>query len=277
MLSVGRIYCDLVFAGLPHLPRAGTEIFAERLTLHAGGGAFASAAAFAAEGGRAEVAGYLPAAPFDAVVRKEAARCKLGLTHAASAPEGTDPQITAALPVEGERAFVTRAPGQAVPPLRAEDLAGVRHLHFGEARSLVDHADLIAFARQAGASISADCAWDEALDPQALAPLLAALDLFLPNKDEVALLRGLGLDPFCAPLTVVKQGGAGATLYGPCGEIHRPATPRAACDTTGAGDAFNGGFLAAWLAGATHEASLDAGNRCGAAAVMAFGATGWID
>jgi sugar/nucleoside kinase (ribokinase family) len=42
-------------------------------------------------------------------------------------------------------------------------------------------------------------------------------------------------------------------------------------DTTGAGDAFNGGFLSAWLRGASIEQCLEAGNRIGAASTRKAG------
>ena len=47
-----------------------------------------------------------------------------------------------------------------------------------------------------------------------------------------------------------------------------PATPR---DTTGAGDAFTGAFLAALLAGADTEAAAAQGCRAGARAVQHVG------
>nr|WP_272211584.1 hypothetical protein [Marinicella sp. W31]MDC2877480.1 hypothetical protein [Marinicella sp. W31] len=38
VLCVGRIYCDLIFTGLERMPVLGREIFAENLTIAAGGG-----------------------------------------------------------------------------------------------------------------------------------------------------------------------------------------------------------------------------------------------
>ena len=50
VLSLGRIYCDLIFTGLPAMPRLGREVFAEGMTLSLGGGAFITAAHSAAHG-----------------------------------------------------------------------------------------------------------------------------------------------------------------------------------------------------------------------------------
>ncbi|MFH1475718.1 MAG: PfkB family carbohydrate kinase, partial [Chloroflexota bacterium] len=56
-----------------------------------------------------------------------------------------------------------------------------------------------------------------------------------------------------APVAIVKRGADGATVLargaaGPAVRLEVPTRPVAASDTTGAGDAFDAGFLAAWLA-----------------------------
>ena len=42
-------------------------------------------------------------------------------------------------------------------------------------------------------------------------------------------------------------------------------------DTTGAGDSFDAGFLAAWLAGEPLQRALALGNACGALSTRALG------
>ena len=73
VLCAGRLYCDLVFVNAPRLPTPGTEVFAPGLTLHAGGGAFITAANLAALGHQAFQLSTLPAAPFDQVVQNDLA------------------------------------------------------------------------------------------------------------------------------------------------------------------------------------------------------------
>ncbi|MFJ3301616.1 carbohydrate kinase family protein [Streptomyces sp. NPDC086549] len=107
----------------------------------------------------------------------------------------------------------------------------------------------------------------------------AGLDVLLPSRDEACLLTGLR-DPADAavklsrhvPLVVAKLGADGALVARAGTVVARvptaPATPR---DTTGAGDAFTGAFLAGLVAGADPEAAAAAGCRAGARAVEQVG------
>ncbi|GAA3035390.1 carbohydrate kinase family protein [Streptomyces glomeratus] len=109
--------------------------------------------------------------------------------------------------------------------------------------------------------------------------LAEGVDVLLPSRDEACLLTGLP-DPGDAaaklsrhvPLVVAKLGEDGA-LVAASGTVRAripalPATPR---DTTGAGDAFTGAFLAALLAGAEPEEATVEGCRAGAKAVEKVG------
>ncbi|MCX5282624.1 carbohydrate kinase family protein [Streptomyces sp. NBC_00198] len=166
-------------------------------------------------------------------------------------------------------------------------LAGVGRLHlsgylfFSEpSRALVSV--VLESARSAGVPVSVDPAsagFLTALGVDRFLELAAGADVLLPSRDEACLLTGLP-DPADAaaklsrqfPLVVVKQGGAGA-LVARSGTVRarvpaRSATPR---DTTGAGDAFTGAFLAALLAGTAPEAAAVAGCAAGAKAVERVG------
>jgi ribokinase len=98
--------------------------------------------------------------------------------------------------------------------------------------------------------------------------------VLLPNRDEAAVLTGQA-DPAAAAraLTlharevVVKLGADGA-LWTDGRALERvAAAPARAVDTTGAGDAFAAGLLAARLAGAGPRAALEAGAALAARAV----------
>ncbi|MDC0769416.1 sugar kinase [Streptomyces sp. HD] len=109
--------------------------------------------------------------------------------------------------------------------------------------------------------------------------LVEGLDVLLPSRDEACLLTGLPDATDAAaklsrhvPLVVAKQGSDGA-LVARSGSVsaHVKAVPAAARDTTGAGDAFTGAFLAALLTGAGPEDAAREGCRAGALAVERVG------
>jgi nucleoside kinase len=106
--------------------------------------------------------------------------------------------------------------------------------------------------------------WDRARF-RAIAPLA---EIFFGNRAEVAQAvawaggggpRGLLA---LVPLVVRTEGATGATAFYRGGSVHvpsrRPRTPRT---FVGAGDAFRGGFYAAWCDGAPLAVCLASGNR----------------
>jgi sugar/nucleoside kinase (ribokinase family) len=101
-----------------------------------------------------------------------------------------------------------------------------------------------------------------------------------PNDDEAATLAGLS-EPEAQlqaltrsyPIVVLKRGAAGAIAADSSGGRWSERAPNVdVVDTSGAGDAFLGGFLSAWLKGEGLEKALQLGVELGSHAVTAFGA-----
>lgn len=277
ILCAGRLYCDLIFANAPRMPTLGTEVFAPGLSLSAGGGAFITGATLAALGHPVWQFSMLPAAPFDVTVLDEMAKHDVIASVCKPAARGTDPQITVAIGAASDRAFLTRADGAAIPDLNSIDFANFSHLHIGELRTLQDTPALLPMAQAAGLTVSLDCSWQDSYANDA-ADLIAGVDVFMPNEREAAALSAIGVPETCAGLTVVKSGknGARARNRHTGGWVYGPGVPVDVLDATGAGDAFNGGFLSRWLENATLEDCLLTGNDCGAAAVACLGGAGGL-
>ncbi|MEU9592447.1 sugar kinase [Streptomyces sp. NPDC048219] len=166
-------------------------------------------------------------------------------------------------------------------------LDGVSRLHlsgyllFSEpSRALVEVA--LGAARARGVPVSLDPAsagFLTDLGVDRFLELIEGVDVLLPSRDEACLLTGLpdGADAAAklsrhVPLLIAKQGGEGALVArsgAVCARV--PAVPASARDSTGAGDAFTGAFLAALIAGATPEDAATAGCRAGAVAVERVG------
>ncbi|MFK4150191.1 carbohydrate kinase family protein [Streptomyces sp. NPDC004065] len=169
----------------------------------------------------------------------------------------------------------------------AELLDGVARLHLSgyllfsqPSRALVTAAVAAARARDVPVSLDpASAGFLLSLGVDRFLSLVDGVDVLLPSRDEAGLLTGLP-DPADAaaalsrriPLVVVKLGARGALVArsgAVCARV--PALPVAPRDTTGAGDAFTGAFLATLLTGAGPEDAAARGCRAGALAVARVG------
>jgi sugar/nucleoside kinase (ribokinase family) len=171
-----------------------------------------------------------------------------------------------------------------VGTLAVEDIAvsDARHVHVSslglQPRLASDLPALAEKVHAAGATLSVDPNWDPSgrwsLD-------LTGVDVLFPNEAEALALAGVGDVEVAAaalaargPLVVVKRGAAGALAHDGARAVSAaaPGVPEVV-DSTGAGDSFAAGFLAARLDGAGLEDALRLGCACGAASVTALGGT----
>jgi sugar/nucleoside kinase (ribokinase family) len=167
-----------------------------------------------------------------------------------------------------------------------EYLASARHLHVSSLflqRDLQPGcADLLRQMRARGLTTSLDPGWDPAETWDAgIENLYGLLGILFVNRVEAV---HLGNDPDWrlaagrlakrTPLLVVKGGPDGATVIQDGHWEEREAFQAEAVDPTGAGDAFNAGFLFGYLSGWPRSACLTWGNACGAMTVMQSGGSG---
>jgi sugar/nucleoside kinase (ribokinase family) len=276
LLTVGEAFQDLIFAGLPHLPRAGEELKGGRFEATVGGGAVITAAAAARLGTRAAV---ISALSRDAIrlLRRE----HLSIVNLRRPAE--PPAVTVALSTRRDRSFVTfngvNARLQArIPAALARRRAS--HVHFAFSPERCHRwASIAARLRARGTTTSWDFGWDPSLRARSgFERLAGAVDFVFMNEPECTMYARTRAPNAAAEYwrrtarnTIIKLGRRGSRWVGPSIEVRAPAPRVRSVDTTGAGDAFNGGFLVALLDGRAPRECLRLGNYVGARSTLAPG------
>lgn len=280
IISVGRIYCDLVFAGLPAMPQMGREVFARSMEPVLGGGAFIAAAHLANLDRPTALLAAYGTDPLSQALAPQLESSGIDLRFLERSP-AAGPQVTVVMTGAEDRAFLSCRAGRAVPSGFPDALAWERAamLHIAEYATLADQPDLVSRAKTANLLVSLDPSWDDTLiaDPGLLGAC-AGVDIFLPNIEEAVAITGK-VDPAEAlavlaghfPIVAMKCGKHGALLGAGDIRISASAPKVAAIDTTGAGDAFNAGFLHAYLSGRSLQQCLDAGVAVGSLSVQSIG------
>jgi len=191
---------------------------------------------------------------------------------------------------QGERLFFQRVGASleafATPTEFTPELcAGFSHYHQANLYSLPNlrknPSEPMRRARAAGLTVSVDTGW--AADGRwmdVLAPALPFTDLLFVNEDEAFMLTqsrepgevARALRANGATDIVLKLGGRGSILFHGAERIAAPAYPATVVDTTGAGDCFAAGFLAALHRNLSYREALRVANAAGALAVETLGA-----
>lgn len=280
VICLGRTYCDLIFTGLEGLPTLGREVFAENIAIVPGGGAFITAAHLVRFGRSASLVTRLGTDALSRGLDNALTESGVGLAFVERSPDA-GPQLTVAAVLRQDRAFLSHRAGHGRPAtlLPALSSPGMRHLHIAEYATLVENPDLIQRARSIGLTVSLDPSWDEALiSDRAFLHMCRGIDVFFPNEEEARALaqtddieKALSYLEHHFPLVVLKQGAQGAVLANEGERVSLPAPHVRVIDTTGAGDAFNAGFLHTWLDGSDFRACLEAAIKAGSLSVQAAG------
>jgi sugar/nucleoside kinase (ribokinase family) len=283
VLVAGSYSLDLIFTGLPGLPRLGEDMLATGLE-RIPGEAYNSAVAMHRLGLRVGWAGDFGNDDFS--------RFALEQAHA----EGLDEslfihhdrpmrRISIAASFPEDRAFITYYdPDPRLPAvIKALATASARVLYipgfyYGP---FMDMGLRLARARRMKIVMDGNSGSDVSLKNNSVRKAARSVDVLLPNAREARNLTGeddlmkaiMTLGGHC-PLVVVKDGGRGA--YACLGNeiLHAEAIAITPIETTGAGDSFNAGFLKAWLDNLPVQECLRWGNIVGGLSTLAPGGTG---
>lgn len=285
VIVYGPLFCDLIFTDLPEMPSLGTEIFAGGFTVTVGGSAIV-AAGLQKLGAKVGLVADLGNDALSRVVAQVLDDLNIDRTLVRQHPHPLT-QLTVALSFPDDRAFITRCE----KPDKPADLAAIleqyptRHVHMGSFLSVFDVPDACQIAHAAGATISMDPGWDEAAlrDPR-LHHMMTELDYFLPSRSELCFMMDEDDDEKALDKAVAQmEHGSIIMTNGAEGAVARGATLRELVapikvnpiDTTGAGDAFDAGFLYALTQDYTIQDCMRYGAICGALTTTVIGgATG---
>lgn len=275
VIVAGELNIDLVLKG-DVVPEFGqVEKLVDDMTLAAGGSACIFAASAAKMGLKVLYISRVGDDPFGRYLLEQMRAVGVDVSRVV-----VDPHIktggTVILSKGQDRAMLTYL--GSIGEVRYEDLGPdwrtlARHLHVASPFLLTklrpDMPRMMREARQAGMTVSLDTNWDPS-EAWQVDDLLEHLDVLIPNENELMALAGerdleRAAQAMAArvPLLVVKLGAEGAMALQGATRVRVPALPVEALDTTGAGDTFDGGFLAGWLRGEALERSVQLGVVCG--------------
>lgn len=284
VIVLGGYFYDLIFTGLPQMPELGKEIFATGFD-RAPGGAYSTVAAMHRLELRVGWACDFGNDDFSRFVVDEAR--KAGLDDALFVHHDRPLRmISVAASFPQDRAFITFCDPEPATPagLRAVVTAPARAVYLPGLLTgrLFAAGNLLVKARRMKLIMDCSSGVETLADP-AVRQAIRALDLFLPNAEEACRLTGetdahsaaRALGELC-PLVVVKDGANGAYACAAGQVSHAPAIPVACVDTTGAGDAFNAGFVKAWLDGRPVVECLRWGNVVGGLSTTVRGGASYV-
>ncbi len=287
---VGGVQVDVVMVPVAQLPAPGQTTLAEQMSFRSGGAGANAALALAAAGRPARLIGCVAQDELGRWLIEDLSRSGLG--EGITVLDGHTTGLTVACEAPGrDRSFITYLGVNTAWRLEhmPADVTSCQSLLVCDyfcAPSLRGEPtrELLRRARGQGASTFFDTAWDaegwQRETREQVLGLLELVDVFLPNEGEARAL--LDTDAPVAQLArelqrisggwvVVKLGARGAHAAGPDGaELTVPAEPVEVADSTGAGDAFNAGLIAALADGEDWPAALRAGASL-AASIIARG------
>lgn len=284
---VGEIYVDHILAGFTKWPQPGDEVFTDDYVKELGGGAAITACALGRLGRSVSLIGVV-GMDEASWLESRLASCGVSFPQLCKGDERTG--VTISISSKVDRSFFTFVGANALLEAQVarkstvQHLISARHVHFAMplARMLAD--SLLPELRAAGCTTSLDIGhhvtWLQ--DPRNHRTC-AAVDYLLPNELEATVMCGVDADEYLKFTMrngwsngIVKLGAQGASMRW-FERIVRALPPAVhAVDTTGAGDAFDAGFIDGLLDGASGEDCLRRGCTCGSLSTRAIGAIGGL-
>jgi sugar/nucleoside kinase (ribokinase family) len=279
---IGEIYLDHIFTGFPNWPEPDTEIFSKEYKWELGGGAVNTACALARLGRTVRLVGMVGREQMSSIERR---LTTFDVSASFLIPGEVPTGVTMSLSIVDERTlFSYRGANESLSAHLQDDTellaasAASDHVHLALPLSSTVAKQVIPTLRSQGATISLDVGHQaEWLRAGANLDILRAVDYLMPNAKEAQLMHGSVEEylEFCREIgchALVKLGAVGAVMLVNGQEIRATAPQVRVVDTTGAGDAFDAGFIDALLDEKTPRECLEQACICGALSTRSAGA-----
>jgi sugar/nucleoside kinase (ribokinase family) len=273
--------CDLIFTGLPDIPRLGDEVYSQGFKISPGAG-FIPAVALTRLGIQVNWACDFGNDFFSRYVLEEAGRQNLNpqLFRLVDQPLQA---ISVAYSFTNDRAFLSYI--DPLPPNNLLDLIQknpAHYLMFTSFQHGSDFAEIVDVAHMLGSQVFMDGQVADGAsiaDPQTV-DALRSVDIFTLNQKEAFQLTGensieSALERLAeiTSTVIIKLGADGAIAQSEGKQVRIQGIPVNVVETTGAGDNFDCGFLYGLLHDYSLEDCLRCGNFCGSRSTTASG--GW--
>jgi sugar/nucleoside kinase (ribokinase family) len=281
VLLPGGYYCDLIFTGLPEMPRLGAEVFSSGFAIVPGALFYTTLALHRLQlraGWACDFGDDIFSQFVLGAARQEGLDSRLFRVHPFPVRS-----VSVSLSFPHDRGFVSFTDAFVPPsPVSLIRQHRPRAVLLSSLYRGPEIGELVAAAHEVGAFVYMDCqSVAVTLATPGVAEALQAVDIFAPNAVEALQLTGapdietaLGQLAELTPLVVIKSGATGAVAQTGGQVVRVPALAVDPLDTTGAGDCFNAGFLYGYLRGGMLESCLRCGNICGGLSTTAHGAAG---
>jgi len=291
---LGVLVVDALSGPLAHYPEPGsvTQVVTTSIRFAAGGGAANTGGALARLGVDVGVFSKVGNDVNGAFVQRELEDHGVD-THGIKVADGESTPFTfVGIHPNGERTFI-HTPGANltfnVADVDREALLTADYLLYQDCWVLpgfdgAPGAELLAAARQRGVVTLLDECWGLGPNRMIFETMLPCCDYVLPSIDDLhAIYPALSATDLATHLlahgattVVLKMGAEGCLVCRGTDRTHLPALPAPVVDTTGAGDCWNAGFIAALAHGAELLTAAAFGNACAAFCIGAVGGTAGV-
>lgn len=300
VLVIGSACVDLVFSGLPHWPILGQEIYVDQFAISVGA-IFNTAATLSRLGLQVGLLSELGNDFCSRYIFEELGKAGVSRELIVSHDYPLR-SLSVCMAYEGERGFVSysdkhaskavaesegRADSEQPSPFLLQKLQQALEVYdFDAAFTYADPAKLayltLLQACKPEMKTFFDTGWGaECLSNAEMCAVIRRGDYIMPNQAEAIVMTGAQTIEEAVvalaklvPTAIAKVGARGVIACQQGEMLHVPAYPiREVVDTTGAGDAFNGGFIYGILKGYPLAQALRCGTICGSLSTTALSGT----